>query len=156
MGVISAAYGFEFKTGASTLLGVEPNSRRRYILKNPVEYSVSFDIGTLFVHTDPGFVFDGRSGPRILDWYVPNLGSLDERLAWHMHDTLGYAQSLDFPQTNYALKFVLKDIAGYSNFKAELIRDAVSLSKSWYGIPEPGDPWYCNIDKVRTQFYAAH
>lgn len=156
MGVISAAYGFEFKTGASTLFGIEQNRERRYLLRTPVEYKVRFDGGLLFVRTEPGFVFDGRSGPKIVDWFAPNLGSLEERLAWHMHDCLGYAQSLDFAQTNYALKFVLRDLAGYGSFKPEIIRKAVSLSKSWYGIPTPDDEWFCNKGKVRTIFYATN
>ena len=123
---MKAAYGYTFKTGASTLFGIEQNRERRYTLWTPVEYEVRFDSGTLVVRTESGFVFDGRSGPKIVDWFAPNLGSLDERLTWHMHDCLGYAQSLDFVQTNYALKFVLRDLAGYSKFNAELIRRAVS------------------------------
>lgn len=151
---MKAAYGYTFKTGASTLFGIEQSRERRYPLCTPVEYEVRFDSGVLVVRTEPGFVFDGRSGPRIVDWFAPNLGSLDERLAWHMHDCLGYAQSLDFIQTNYALKFVLRDLAAYSNFKAELIRKAVSLSKNWYGVPTPDDEWFCNKGKVRTKYYA--
>ena len=151
---MKAAYGYTFKTGASTLFGIEQNRKRRYTLCTTVEYEVRFDSGTLVVRTEPGFVFDGRSGPKIVDWFAPNLGSLDERLAWHMHDCLGYAQSLDFVQTNYALKFVLRDLAGYSKFNAELIRRAVSLSKRWYGVPAPDDEWFCNKEKVRTKYYA--
>lgn len=151
---MKAAYGYTFKTGASTMFGIEQNRKRRYTLCTPVEYEVRFDSGTLVVRTEPGFVFDGRSGPKIVDWFAPNLGSLDERLAWHMHDCLGYAQSLDFVQTNDALKFVLRDLAGYSKFNAELIRRAVSLSKSWYGVPALDDEWFCNKGKVRTKYYA--
>ena len=136
------------------MFGIEQNRKRRYTLCTPVEYEVRFDSGTLVVRTEPGFVFDGRSGPKIVDWFAPNLGSLDERLAWHMHDCLGYAQSLDFVQTNDALKFVLRDLAGYSKFNAELIRRAVSLSKSWYGVPALDDEWFCNKGKVRTKYYA--
>lgn len=151
---MNAAYSYTFLTGASTLFDLKLNKYRLYILQHPVEYQISFDTGMLHVRTEKGFEFDSRSGPILLDWYVPNLGTLDERMAWHMHDCLAYAQSLNFVQTNYALKFVLRDLAAYSNTKAELVRRAVSLSKSWYGMPTHEDRWYVNVDKVRTEFYA--
>ena len=151
---MNTAYSYTFFNGASALFDLELNRERRYILPCVVDYEVNFDNGVLHVRTEKGFKFDGRSGPRILDWFAPNLGTLNERLAWHMHDALGYAQSLSFVQTNYALKFVLRDIAAYSNLKSEIIRRAVSLSNSWYGFPKLYDEWYCNVGKVRTTFYA--
>lgn len=151
---MKAAYDYNFIEGGSALFNLALNDERRYILPSVVEYDILFDSGILTVRTEKGFKFDGRSGPKIIDWFAPNLGSLEERVAWHMHDALGYGQSLNFVQTNYALKFVLKDLAAYSNFKSELIRNAVSLSKSWYGYPKPDDEWYCNVGKVRTSFHA--
>lgn len=147
---------FNFKTGASALFELEelkhPANFRRYFLGGPVEYEVHTDSGTLRVRTESNFIFDGRSGPSIVDLYAPNLGSLEERVAWHMHDCLGYAQSLDFRDTNLMLKYFLRDICGYRRTKAELIRIAVSLSKSWYGFPEPGDEWFNNVGKVLTEW----
>lgn len=151
---MNTAYSFTFMTGASTLFDLKLNKQRLYILHRPVEYQISFDTGTLHVRTEKGFEFDARSGPILLDWYVPNLGTLEERMAWHMHDCLAYAQSLNFSDTNYALKFVLRDLAAYTNFKSEVVRRAVSIQKSWYGMPDPKDRWYVNVDKVRTVFYA--
>ena len=148
-----AAYGIDFVTGAYALFDLALTQERRYIIDVPVEYRVRFDTGVLHVRTEEGFKFDGRSGPKCIDWFAPNLGSINERVAWHMHDSLAYYQSLDFAQTNYALKFVLRDIAGYSSFKAELVRIAVSLSKDWFGYPKPGEEWYCNAGKVSTRFY---
>lgn len=149
-----AAYEVNYITGASELLGLAENKYRLYFLHKPVEYEVRFDSGILHVRTEAGFEFDGRSGPAIIDWFAPNLGSLMEKLAWHMHDSLAYAQSLGFKDTNYALKFVLRDLAGYSKFKSEVIRRAVSLSKDWYGFPVPQDRWFVNADKVDTKFYS--
>lgn len=148
-----AAYEYNFITGASELLGLVENKYRLYILHKPIEYEVRFDSGILHVRTEAGFEFDGRSGPAIIDWFAPNLGSLTERLAFHMHDSLAYAQSLSFKDTNYALKFVLRDLCGYSKFKSETIRLAVSLSKDWYGFPVPQDRWFVNADKVDTRWY---
>lgn len=150
---MKAIYGYDFVTGASTLFDVKKTKSRRYPLPNPVEVSVRTDCGILHARTEAGFEFDGRSGPSIIDWYVPNLGSLDERLAWWLHDCLGYGQSLSFYDTNLFLKLWLRDMAAYSSFKAEVIRKAVSLSKSWYGFPySADDPWHCNVGKVHTDW----
>lgn len=146
--------GFEFKTGASCLFDLveRKDSKRIYQLSRPVEYVITTDTGWLTVITKSGFLFDGRSGPSLIDWYAPNLGSLEERVAWHMHDCLGYAQSLDFAHTNLMLKYWLHDMCGYRKSKAEIIRLAVSLSDSWYGVPMPGDPWFSNISLVQTEW----
>ncbi len=153
---MKAVYGYTFFTGASTLLNVKESrsSKRRYVLTAPVRFCVDFDDGSLEVVTHPGFIFDGRSGPRIADIYAPNLGSLDERAAWLMHDALGYAGSLGFKETNIALKLFLRDICGYRKTKAEAIRIAVSLSRSWYGRPKPTDWCYANIGLVETTWKA--
>ena len=145
---MKAVYGYTFLTGASTLLNVkeQKGAKRRYVLAAPVRFCVDFDDGTLEVVTHPGFVFDGRSGPRIADIYAPNLGSLD--------DALGYAGSLGFKETNIALKLFLRDICGYRRIKAEAIRIAVSLSRSWYGRPKPTDWCYANIGLVETRWRA--
>ncbi len=152
-----AVQGFDIYHGASTLFDLveAKHGKRRYELRGVVEYDVLFDTGTLHVRTEPGFIFDGRSGPAIIDFYAPNLGSLEERIGWHMHDCLGYAQSLDFWATNMALKLWLRDICAYRWPKPEVIRRAVSLSKSWYGVPSPDDWCACNIGKVTTKWQNA-
>lgn len=82
------------------------------------------------------------------------LNVLDERAAWLMHDALGYAGSLGFKETNIALKLFLRDICGYRKTKAEAIRIAVSLSRSWYGRPKPTDWCYANLGLVETTWKA--
>ena len=150
--MMKAVYSFTCVTGASTLFDIKLNKQRRYSLIRPVELRVVTDVGMLIARTEPGFQFDGRSGPAILDWYVPNLGTFEERVGWWLHDCLGYAQSLSFADTNLFLKLWLRDMAAYSSLKSEIIRKAVSLSKSWYGTPTPDDPWYCNVNKVMTEW----
>ena len=151
--MMKAVYSFTCVTGASTLFDIKLNKQRRYSLIRPVELRVVTDIGLLIARTEPGFQFDGRSGPAILDWYVPNLGTFEERAGWWLHDCLGYGQSLSFYDTNLFLKLWLRDMAAYSSFKSELIRKAVSLSKSWYGFPySADDPWHCNVGKVHTEW----
>lgn len=147
-------YDFEIKLGADTLFNLEQNKQRRYTLSTPVFVKVYTDCGIFEAYTKPGFIFDGRSGPPFVDFIVPNLGSLGERTAFFLHDCAAYAGSLDFKNTNLLLKYFLRDMCGYSELKSEVIRMAVSLSKSWYGYPKPDDEWYCNVGKVRTSFHA--
>jgi hypothetical protein len=102
------------------------------------------------VQTAPGFVFDGRSGPRIVDWYAPNLGNLYEILCWFVHDCNGYGLDLSFKDTNILLYAMLRDLADYRPTKCSVIQLAVSLSDSWYGEPEPCDWCYANRKLVST------
>lgn len=144
--------GFEFvdRKGRDALESIWPNDERRYTLKDEIRLQVVTNKGTLSVVTAPGFVFDGRSGPKIVDWYAPNLGTLEERVCWFVHDCNGYGQDLSFEDTNILLYAMLRDLAGYRTSKANVIQLAVSLSKSWYGEPKDGDWCRANLDKVKT------
>ena len=142
--------GFDFMYGRACLEGLKVNSRRRYPLAMPVAFDVFTTQGTLHVATAAGFEFDGRSGPRLVDWYVPNLGTLAERLSWLAHDCNGYGQGLSFEDTNLLLFVMLRDLAKYRTAKATAIQLAVSVSKSWYGTPSKDDWCYKNIGKVST------
>ena len=98
-----------------------------------------------------GFLFDGRSGPWILDWYEPNLGTLDKRIAWWVHDVLGHGTSFDFKTTNEILRQLLV-IAGDRKTKASFVRYSVSLSSSWFGVPKKGDKSFPNMDKISVTY----
>ena len=142
--------GFELVSGRASLENIRENDERRYVLYGEVNLIIHTNQGTLNVVTAPGFVFDGRSGPKIIDWYAPNLGSIEERLSWYVHDCNGYGLDLCFEDTNVLLFAMLRDLAHYRTAKANVIQLAVSLSKSWYGEPK-GDDWCkCNVGKVRT------
>ena len=142
--------GLEIVCGRASLENVKENRERRHVLYGEVNLMVHTSQGTLNVVTAPGFVFDGRSGPSIIDWYVPNLGTLEERVCWLVHDCNGYGLDLSFEDTNVLLFAMLRDLAHYRTAKANVIQLAVSLSKSWYGEPKPGDWCRCNVGRVRT------
>lgn len=144
--------GFDFLEGRECIEDLVINKSRRYPLPLAVRYDILTTQGTLHVQTAPGFTFDGRSGPKIVDWYVPNLGTFAERLCWLTHDCNAYAQDLDFEDTNLLLFVMLRDLARYYEPKASVVQLAVSLSRSWYGIPKDGDWCCCNIGKVSTLF----
>lgn len=151
---MKACYDIRFYAGADRLMSLVPsNSRhRRYNIPGYVEADFVFDDGILHAASAPHFLFDGRSGPPCIDWYVPNLGTLEERALWWMHDLLGYGQSLDFWHTNRALRVGLRDQAGYSGVKAWAVERAVSLSKSWYGTPKPTEWCYNNLGMFETKW----
>lgn len=147
------SYNFvDCDAGASELamLKTVKGEARRYVINEPLNIVVSTDVGNLHVMTAHGFIFDGRSGPEIADCYVPNLGGINERVAWLMHDALGYAQSLAFKPTNRILRYFLRDICRYSCVKSWLVEVAVGASRSWYGTPRKDDWCYSNLGKVET------
>lgn len=144
--------GYDIVCGREHLENLKVNKSRRYTLDGIVEGHVYTTQGVLYFKTEAGFIFDGRSGPKIIDWYVPNLGTFEERLSWFLHDLLGYAQSLNFKDTNLMLFVLLRDLAKYRYVKAKLVQLAVSISKSWYGEPKPGDWCAKNIGKVTTKW----
>lgn len=140
----------EFASGRSLVDGLVQNSSRRYPLDEGVRFSVFTNQGTLHVQTAPGFVFDGRSGPKLVDWYVPNLGNLYEKVCWLAHDCNAYGQDLSFKDTNVLLYAMTRDLAEYKPAKANIIQLAVSLDSSWYGEPKPDDWCYNNRHLVST------
>ena len=142
--------GYDIVSGRASLETIIENDERRYILYDEVNLIIRTNQGSLNVVTAPGFVFDGRSGPKTIDWYAPNLGTLEERLSWYVHDCNGYGLDLGFEDTNVLLFAMLRDLARYRTAKANVIQLAVSLSKSWYGEPKDGDWCRCNVGKIRT------
>lgn len=145
-------YSVSFISGRDILEGLKQNKRRRYPLCDVVDYIVFTNVGVLHVVTQAGFEFDGRSGPSIVDWYAPNLGSLNERLCWLTHDCNGYGQDLSFNDTNTLLFAMLRDLCWYGKVKASVIRYAVGLSDAWYGEPKPSEWCYKNKGKVSTKW----
>lgn len=144
--------GYKFSEGKSQLVGLKTNKKRRYPLSKALGFSIFTNQGTLKVKTKAGFTFDGRSGPAIVDWYVPNLGTLEEILCWLAHDCNGYGQDLSFKDTNILLYAMLRDLAKYKTAKCNLIQLAVSVSDSWYGDPPESDWCYANRNLVKTEW----
>ena len=145
-------FGFEFFDGREHLENLKQNKKRRYPFSGSVSFAIYTSTGTLHVCLAAGFEFDGRSGPKIVDWYVPNLGTLEERMCWLCHDANGYGQDLSFDDTNVLLFAMLRDMCRYRKTKAALVRFAVGLSRSWYGEPKPSEWCYKNRKLVSTLF----
>lgn len=141
---------FEFHEGRQLVAGLKQNKARRYPLAGAVRYDIVTNQGTLHVSLATGFEFDGRSGPAIIDWYTPNLGTLCEKMCWLTHDANAYGLDLSFSDTNVLLFAMLRDLAEYRVAKASVVQLAVSISPSWYGTPKKDDWCYANIGKVST------
>lgn len=145
--------GFELtQQGRDILNGLKINKKRRYLFDGVVKGCIYTTQGVLRFRSEPGFECDMRSGPKIIDWYVPNLGTLAERICWLVHDLNGYGLDLCFEDTNLLLFVMLRDLAEYYRPKAKLVQAGVSISRSWYGEPKEGDWCRKNIGKVATEW----
>ena len=155
---MNAVYSYSFVRGPDYDKGREDlnnlieskSAKRRYLLEHPIYMIAECDTGRLLARSDARFMFDGRSGSPLIDFFIPNLGNEDERAAWLFHDLLAYGDSLNFHDTNRFLRIFLRDQAGYSGFKSWLVETAVSIDDSWYGEPKEGDWCRYNVGKVTT------
>lgn len=102
---------------------------------------------------DEGFLFDGRSGPRLADHVAPNLGTQAECKRWATHDLLGHDIGVSFVETNDDLRMGLRDDCSYSRERAGVIHRAVSLSSEWFGQPDFTDKSYPNLAKIHVRHY---
>lgn len=143
---------WELTQGRAIIEGLKLNKKRHYLFDDAVEGYIYTSQGILHFRSEPGFECDMRSGPKIVDWYVPNLGTIEERLCWLVHDLNGYGLDLCFKDTNLLLFAMLRDMAKYYYPKAKLVQGAVSLSDSWYGNPKPDEWCYKNVGKVSTEW----
>lgn len=146
-----AVYDFEI-SNRNALMSLKKNKNRRYYIFERLNIIIKTDKGRLFLYLDPVFMFDGRSGGFLVDFYVPNLGTLEERLCWLVHDANAYAQCLDFKSTNLLLKMMTRDLSGYGSFKSSAIKKSVSLSDKWFGVPKKNDEFYNNLSKIHVTF----
>ncbi len=117
-------------------------------------FSVDFyleDEGVVRITVDDGFMFDGRSGPKIVDYYAPNLGTQAELKTFLIHDLLSYDIYFSFEENNNIFYSNLRDWCGYGWFKASVMKGVVSLSDSYFGRPTPDSREYPNMNKIHVR-----
>lgn len=124
---------------------------RWYVIDHAWDVVIHTDCGVIRIHVAPGFLFDGRSGGPAIDWLVPNLGTTEEVWAWALHDLLGHGIYGGFEFCNDCLYWVLRNLAKYPAWKAELVRNAVSISDDWYGEPGPDDKSFSNLARITVR-----
>lgn len=130
---------------ASGPIEITPIEDRWYSLAKPVTIFVQTDgEGYIVYKFRKGFLFDGRSGGPLVDFWLPNLGNQRQLACWLVHDANGYATHLSFEDTNELLRQMLR-LAGVCRVKASAAKLAVSLTESWFGFPEKKDREYANI-----------
>ena len=132
----------------SAEIDIVPVRDRWYRLADCVEIEVKCLVDgvsrTIAYSFGEGFLFDGRSGGPLADLFVPNLGTQEEVACWLVHDANGYDVLLDFENTNELLQQMLR-LSGHSKCKSWLVKLAVSISRSWFGEPIPGDREFPNV-----------
>lgn len=117
-------------------------------------FSVDFYLdgeGVVRINVDDGFMFDGRSGPKLVDYYTPNLGTQDELKTFLIHDLLSYDIYFSFEQNNNIFYNNLRTRCGYGWTKAKIIWACVSISDSYFGRPAPDSREYPNLDKIHVR-----
>ena len=105
------------------------------------------------IDVDDGFMMDGRSGPRIVDYLIPNLGSQPELKTFLVHDLFSYDIGLTFSENNELFYNNLRGPCGYSWVTAKLAWACVSASDSYFGQPAPGDREYPNLGKIKVRHF---
>lgn len=107
--------------------------------------------GVVHIAVDDGFMFDGRSGPKLVDYYAPNLGTQDELKTFLIHDLLSYDIYFSFEQNNNIFYNNLRNKCGYGWTKAKIMWACVSISDSYFGIPLPDSREYPNLNKIHVR-----
>lgn len=110
--------------------------------------------GVVHINIDDGFLFDGRSGGPIVDYFAPNLGTQQELKTFLLHDLLSYDIYFSFSENNEIFYNNLRNWCNYSWSKAKIMWAFVSISDSYFGIPLPDSREYSNIDRIYVRHYA--
>ena len=103
-----------------------PFDDRLYKVSGGVTIDLVTDEGTLSFTIYDGFLFDGRSGGKLVDWVIPNLGTQDEVVAWLVHDVSFYPDTVSFELANDLLYLLLRR-SGMGRFRAGLVYRAVTI-----------------------------
>lgn len=109
-------------------LSIMPEADRWYRVAEGNEITLHTDEGVLRYTVYAGFKFDGRSGGKVVDWLISNLGSQDLATCWLVHDIGFYPNTVSFELANEILYQMLR-LSGVSKLKAWAVFKAVS----WFG-----------------------
>lgn len=115
-------------------ISLVPIKDRWYSIDKDVVVTIQTDCGVITVYVNSGFIFDGRSGSKLIDFIVPNLGSQKEIACWLVHDAFGHDIGISFEMTNDILYGMLR-CCGYGWFRSGYVYKGVSFSDSWFGQP---------------------
>lgn len=92
-------------------------------------YAVT-DEGYWIMALEKGFRWNGRSGPRIIDLFVPNEGTEMDALGWLWHDAGGYPDTVSAPLDNDILRQHRILNCNDSKAKAWIIWKSVDVTKN--------------------------
>lgn len=111
---------------------------RLYELTRDCAVIIVTNDGTIRVELRKGFVTDGRSGGRFIDWLFPNWGTQRQRACVGVHDALFYDFGLSFETANYILKQMI-ELTPMSKWRAWMVWKGVStdIARSHFGNNSP-------------------
>lgn len=132
---------------------LDPIEDRWYRIPHEFNIEIKTDAGVYRVHVDSNFHFDARSGPMIVDWYVPHIGDQKLLKSWLMHDIGSYDICFTFHENNDIFRINLLQ-AGTEWLKRNLILMSVSVSDFYFGKPIKGEREYINSDKIHVRMDA--
>lgn len=130
-----------------------PVADRLYRIPHSWRLEAYTDCGRVDIAVAPGFLYNSRSGPMLVDLAVPHIGTMAEAKEWLGHDLGGHGVGLTFEEVNDALRMGLRDNCAYSREKAGAVHVAVSASDNWFGTPELGDMSYPNLALIKVRHY---
>lgn len=105
--------------------------------------------GFIEVCLEKGFRTDGRSGPILVDFFIPHLGDQATVASWLTHDALGHDVGFSFDTTNDILDQML-ELAGHSDMKSDVVEFFVGISDSWFGCVTSQE--IANREKIRINW----
>jgi hypothetical protein len=113
---------------------IVPVKDRLYRIAQSTWIKVYFSDGTYFLLTiKAGFLFDGRSGPKIVDYLLPNLGNQRYLACILLHDSLAYDLGISFETTNKVFRQCLR-LVPIGRFRASTAHFFVTHTPGWFGV----------------------
>lgn len=134
-------------------ISIVPISDRWYKIPHDFRITIVTEkSGTMRYKIDPDFHFDARSGPKFVDYFIPEIGTQDLLKCWILHDLMAYdSMGFDFHEANDILHAGLI-ACGVSEMTADLVYVAVSYDDSYFGEPIYGTREFVNIDKIHMSY----
>lgn len=121
-----------YKFEHSKYLPISPFKDRWFIQTNNAWCKIYTNFGVITVKARPPFKLNFRSGPKIVDRFIPHVGNIKIAFCWWVHDVLGHDFDISFETVNEILDQML-ELSGISDLKSDIVEFMVSLDDDWFG-----------------------
>lgn len=96
-----------------------------WFLQTPLDIEVATPFGSLVYQLRPGYASDFRSGPSIINPFIPKIGNIDIAICWIIHD-INYHGYIPRLWADQILRETLTD-AGMSSIKVAAVYGSTRL-----------------------------